>query len=82
LHTTDAAGGLFFGDIERQTIRSAEKKYQKSESPCLLNDLGLRVPVLAGKQKLRGHVQGTLWADIIALGAENALGDIDADTLC
>ena len=27
-------------------------------------------------------MQGTLRADVIALGAEDALGDIDADTLC
>jgi len=50
--------------------------------PILLNNLTLRVSVLACKQELRGHVQGILRADIIALGAEDALGDIDADTLC
>jgi len=72
----------FWGDIFPADDPLAVKISKKESLPCLLNYLGLRIPVLAGEQKLRGHVQGTLRADIIALGAENALGDIDADTLC
>jgi hypothetical protein len=70
-----------FWDNFRQTIRRVVKILKESRF-FLFNDLGLRIPVLAGKQKLRGHVQGALRADIITLGAENALGDIDTDTLC
>jgi hypothetical protein len=55
---------------------------KKSYLPILLNNLTFREPVLACQQELRGHVQGTLRADIIALGAEDTLGDINTDTLC
>ena len=82
LRRPDTAGEIFFWNIYQQTIRQAEIKSKRESFFGLLNDLGICIPVFAGKQKLRSHVQGTLRADIIALGAENALGDIDADTLC
>ena len=46
---------------------SAGRKNQKESRSCLLNNLGFRVPVLAGKQELRSHVQGTLRTNVIAL---------------
>jgi len=48
----------------------------------LFHDLTIRVPVLTCKQELRGHGETPLGADISALGTEDALGDIDADTFC
>jgi len=74
-------GDRIFGIISGKRF-ARQWKIKKRVVLCLFNDLGLRIPVLAGKQKLLGHVQGALRADIIALGAENALGDIDTDTLC
>jgi len=67
-------------NFDVMNTKSSSKK--KSWISISLNNLAVCKPVLARKQELRGHVQAILRADIIALGAEDALGDIDANTFC
>ena len=59
-----------------------DKKTKREELLLLFHNLTVCKPVFRREQELRSHVQAILRADIIALGAEDALGDIDADTLC
>ena len=40
---------------------------KKPRISCLLNNLGLSIPVFGCEQEIRAHVQGTFRADIIAL---------------
>jgi hypothetical protein len=60
----------------------ANKNTKREGFLLLFHNLDLREPVFRRKQELRGHVQAILRADVIALGAEDALGDIDTDSLC
>jgi len=60
----------------------AKKNTKREEFLLLFHNLTVCKPVFRREQELRGHVQAILRADVIALGAEDALGDIDADTLC
>lgn len=60
----------------------ATKNTKREEFLLLFNNLTVCKPVFRREQELRGHVQAILRADVIALRAEDALGDIDADTLC
>jgi len=59
-----------------------DKKTKREELLLLFHNLTVCKPVFRSEQELRSHVQAILRADVIALGAEDALGNIDADTLC
>ena len=69
----------FFGTMEVTTDWDDEKKEKIVLS---LDDLALCVPVFGCEQEFGAHVQGRFWTYIIALGAEDALGDIDPDPFC
>ena len=55
---------------------------RKNNIVPLLDNLALCIPVLGCKQEIGTHVKGIHRADIIALGAEDTLGDIDPDPFC
>jgi hypothetical protein len=75
-----SAGGN--GLISIRELIPQTKNAKREGFLLLFHNLALREPVLACQQELRSHVQAILRADVIALGAEDALGDKDADTLC